>query len=364
MWGAVTRTYLDHAATSPLLPEVDAAMAPWRGRPGNPSSVHQEGRRAADALEAARADVARLLGRPDAGIVFCSGATEANHTAVRGLVAQGHQRIAAAGIEHPSVHEALRMAGAEVVALRVGADGVIRISEVGATALVCMAVNHETGVIQPVEQAFATGLPVHVDATAAAGRIPLALAEATSVALTAHKLGGPVGIGALSLRDGGAFPALVGGAQERGRRGGTTDVIGAIGFAAACALALRRVEELGAERARLDEHLRRGLRALGAEPVGAWERTAPGTTCATFPGLLGETVVQAMDLAGFAISSGAACASGSVGPSPVLAAMGHPEPRAGVRVSLGPSTTVGEVDAFLAALGAFLARARPDAYSS
>ncbi|MCA9492548.1 MAG: aminotransferase class V-fold PLP-dependent enzyme [Myxococcales bacterium] len=356
MWCAVTRTYLDHAATSPLLPEVDAAMAPWRGRPVNPSSVHQEGRRAADALEEARADVARLVGRPPAGIVFCSGATEANHSAIRGLASLGHRRIAAAGIEHPSVHAALQAARVEVVSLAVGADGIIEVTVGDATALVCQAVNHETGVIQPIAEALATGLPVHVDATAAAGRVELALADAATVALTAHKLGGPVGIGALSLCDGDGFPALIGGAQERGRRGGTPDVIGAVGFAAACRAAIQRAEVASEHRRRLDDHLRSGLTALGAAPVGAWARTAPGTTCFTLPGILGETVVQALDLAGYAVSSGAACASGSVGPSPVLTAMGHAEPRGAVRVSAGPGTTRDEIDGLLAALGAFLAR--------
>jgi cysteine desulfurase len=358
--------YLDHAATSPLRAEVRAAMEPWWGVPANPSSVHRAGRRAAAALEDARDEVAAFLGRPSPGVVFCSGATEALHLAVVGLVARHGRRVAAAGSEHPAVRGAIEAAGAVTVPLSVGADGAV---DPGAAALADVAVltaaNHETGVRQDLGAALAVGVPWVVDATHAAGRIPLGPAEAAAaVVISAHKLGGPVGVGVCSLPSGDPFPAFLrGGAQERGRRAGTVDVAGAVGLAAACRVAAAEREARARRVAGLDERLRAGLRAYGGEPVGDWSRTVPGTTSVVFvgatgEGILGETLVQALDLAGIAVSSGAACASGSVEPSPVLRAMGHPHPRSGLRFSLGPATTVDEIDAALAALGPALARLR------
>jgi cysteine desulfurase len=358
--------YLDHAATSPLRPEVRAAMEPWWGVPANPSSVHRAGRRSAAALEEARAEVAAFLGRPAAGVVFCSGATEALHFAIGGLVTTRGRRVAAAASEHPAVAGAIAAAGAERRELPTGPDGVVDPSGAAEADLgVILAANHETGVRQDLLRALAVPVPWVVDATHAAGRIPLDdTASASAVVLSAHKLGGPVGVGACALPSGDAFPPLLrGGAQERGRRAGTVDVAGAVGLAAACRLA-RAELAARAERSRaLDATLRAGLRALGGQPVGDWERTVPGTTNAWFPGpggegILGETLVQALDLEGIAVSSGAACASGSTLPSPVLAAMGHPAPRAGLRFSLGPSSTADEVERALAALGRALARVR------
>lgn len=350
--------HLDHAATSPLLPEVAEAMAPWLGVPANPSSVHASGRAAAAALDRARDEVAALFGRDPAGIVFVSGATEANHTGIRGLRALGALRFAAAAIEHPSVHGALAATGAGVHVLPTGADGVVRLSlPDDVDAIVLMAANHETGVLQPIREAAtrarARGARLHVDATQAAGRIDLEGLDADVVTASAHKLGGPVGTGVLSLRTGEPFPALMGGgSQERGRRAGTVNVAGAVGFGAACRLARTERAVRLARWTALTERLEAGLVPLGARILGG-PRIAT-TTCALFPRIRGDTLVQALDLAGIAVSSGAACASGSVAPSPVLVAMGESEAAGGLRVSFGPRSTGAEVEALLAALSRVL----------
>lgn len=342
--------YLDHNATSPLLPEVLDAMRPWLGVPANPASVHGFGQRAAVAVERAREQVAALVGGNPAGVVFTSGATEANHLGLRGLAPDA---LALSRLEHPCViaaAEVLRGQGTAIGWLPVGADGRVDLSQAptaGAVAL--MAANHETGVVQPVEALLGPGVAlervVHVDATQAAGRSALDLQRASTVALSSHKLGGPGGVGALVLPDGDPFPAqLTGGSQERGRRAGTVNVAGAVGFGAACALALReldaRRERWAALRGRLEEH----AVALGARVVGAGAERIPNTSCLVFPGVPGELLVQVLDLRGVAASHGAACASGSLDPSPVLLAMGEPEPEGAVRFSLGPRTTPAEVD--------------------
>lgn len=348
--------YLDHNATSPLLPEVREAMEPWLGVPANPSSAHRLGQRAAVAVEEAREQVAALLGRPAAGIVFTSGATEANHMALRGLPSG---RVALSGIEHPSVRGALAHRRDLVQELLpVGASGVIQLDGLGPVdALVVMAANHETGVIQDLEaaRASAPSAHLHVDATQAAGRIPLRLEVADTVVISSHKLGGPGGMGCLSLPDGEIYPPLLGGGtQERGRRAGTVPTAAVVGFGAACRLARATLEARRARWQRQSDRLREGLLGLGARLVGDRERLLPNTTCVVFPGIAGETLVQALDLAGICASSGAACASGSTEPSPVLTAMGDPEPAGGLRLSLGPRSEDTDVDALLAVLPAIL----------
>ena len=361
--------YLDHAATSPLLDEVREAMEPWFGVPANPSSVHAAGRAAAAAMDRAREEVALLLGRDPAGIVFVSGATEANHAAVRGLAALGVQRFAASPIEHPSVHAALRVAGVAVHALAVGASGRTAVDlPDDVDGLVLMAVNHETGVRQPIDLAAglvrSRGIRLHIDATQAlAGGPVVGLDAADTIALSAHKLGGPAGVGALSLRTGEPFPALFPGAQERGRRAGTANVAGVVGFGAACRIAAREGAARTARWAALAEAGHSAVVALGGRVVGDRAAASPAITTAVFPGppspaVRGDLLVQALDLAGIATSSGAACASGAIGPSPVLAAMGDPAPEGGLRVSLGPATTAGEIAALADALRGILPRIR------
>ncbi len=354
--------YLDHNATSPLLPEVLEAMTPWLGVPGNPASVHRSGQRAAAAVDRAREEVAGLLGRDPAGIVFTSGATEANQTWWAGIVELGVRTLATSAIEHPCVRgaaERARRLGAVVHELPVGPDGVVRVDalpEVEAVSL--MAANHETGVLQPVAQVLERpGLRVHVDATQAAGRVPLDLAGAHGVVLSGHKLGGPSGTGVLSLPDGGAYPPLlVGGAQERGRRAGTVNVAGVVGLGAACVVAQRDLAERTARWTALRSHLEAGLAGLGARVVGSGAPRVPQTTCVVLPVGPSELVVQGLDLQGIAVSAGAACASGSQEPSPVLLAMGEAHPNHGLRVSLGPNTGQADVDALLSALGELLPR--------
>lgn len=342
--------YLDHNATSPLLPEVLEEMRPWLGVPANPSSVHRAGQAAAAAVERAREDVAALVGGVPQGVVFTSGATEANQTFLRGVAG----RLVTSAVEHPSV-----LAARQADRLPVGADGVVSLDDLPADTAVLsvMAANHETGAIQPLKRALAAaravGALLHVDATQAAGRMPLSLGEVDGVVLSAHKLGGPVGVGALILRSGDAFPPLLtGGAQERGRRAGTVNVAGVVGFAAACRLARDELSERTARWWALTGALRARIRELGGRVVA--EDTVPNTTCAVFPGLRGESLVQALDLGGICVSSGAACASGSLDPSPVLLAMDDPEPGGALRISLGPRTSRAEVEALVATLPAVL----------
>jgi cysteine desulfurase len=353
--------YLDHAATSPLLPEALEAMRPWLGAPANPASAHRAGQRAAMAVERAREHVAALVHGDPAGVVFTSGATEANHTFLRGVVRRdpGGTRLVVSAIEHPCVHAAAKAANVLVDVWPVGPDGIVRPgplpSDTAAAAL--MAANHETGLIQPTSAALGfareAGAALLVDATQAAGRMPLDVA-ADAITLSSHKLGGPAGVGALVLRDGEPFPALFAGAQERGRRGGTVNVAGVVGFGEACRIARAQLADRMDRMGRLSSRLRSGLVALGAREVGDGARLC-STSCVVWPTLRGETVVQALDLRGFCVSSGAACASGSLEPSPVLTAMGDPEPAGAVRFSVGPGTTEAEIDALLAALPAVLA---------
>jgi cysteine desulfurase len=378
------RVYLDHSATSPLRPEVMEAMRPWLGAPANPASAHALGRAAAAAVERAREQVAALVGgRPD-GVVFTSGATEANHQAIAGAAALREGRVWVSAVEHPCVQAAAaRLAehGREVGLLPVGEDGVVRLERQPGGVVALLAVQHETGVVQPLEQlrawreAGADLSPleaprprllrpdggartpwVHVDATQAAGRIALSLGWADSVALSAHKIGGPAGIGALVLRDGEAFPALFPGVQERARRGGTVNVAGAVGFGAACVLAAC---EVGYGRG-LQASLEAGLTGLGARIIGADAPRVGSTTMAVFPGLRGDAIVAALDLRGVCVSAGAACASGSLRPSPTLLAMGDPEPAGGVRFSLGPQTTEAEILRAIEALRAALSGLRSE----
>ena len=350
--------YLDHNATTPMLPEVLEAMTPWFGVPANPASIHQHGQRAAVAVELAREQVASLVGGNPAGVVFTSGATEANHLFLRGAWALrgGRDQIVVSPIEHPCVHDAihrLEAQGALVHYMPVDARGVC--SPVGLderTAIVSlMAVNHETGVIQPLDEACrvaaACGAMLHVDATQAAGRIALSLGEVDGVVVSSHKLGGPGGVGALILRSGESFPALVGGgAQERGRRAGTVNTAGVVGFGRACAIARSQREARSKRWAMQMDRVRHALVGSGATLVGGPEAWVSNTACAVFPTLNGESLVQAFDMNGLSVSSGAACSSGSVEASPVLAAMGVANPRGAVRISIGWNTSDDDIAAF------------------
>ncbi|HLL21044.1 MAG TPA: aminotransferase class V-fold PLP-dependent enzyme, partial [Kofleriaceae bacterium] len=336
-----------------------------------------EGRRARDLVERARNQVAALLGRPREQVVFTSGGTEANALGVLGLAALveqggGPRVVVTTGIEHPSLAGAvatLARRGWEVRTVdarrRLGTDHcdpAAAVAVMGAGLVALGLANHEVGTLADITTlaaaARATGALVHVDAVQAAAKLALADVPATALAISAHKLGGPQGVGALAITVDEALPLVDGGHQERGRRPGTENFLGVIGFgAAAAAVVVDDLEPLAAVQA----HLEAGLRALPDVRIhGDADVRLPGTTNAGFSGALGESIVVALDLAGIAVSTGAACTSGSVQPSAVLLGLGYPvaQAREAVRFSLGRTTTLAEVDAVLAALPAILGRAR------
>lgn len=374
------RIYLDHNATAPLLDVARAAMIEAAALVGNPSSIHGEGRAARARLEAARRGIAALVGAGDAtDVVLTSGGTEADLLGVWGLgraaaAAGAPARALVVATEHPAVHgaaAALAAHGFAVDRIAVDRDGRVDLDDLGralgpgAAVVAVAAVNHETGVIADVAAvaaaARAAGARVHLDAVQAAGRLALAplAALVDTLALSAHKLGGPAGVGALWIRPGVELaPLVTGGHQERGRRPGTENLIGAAGFAAAAAAVdLAAVPALD----RLARHLEAGLRAVpGARVHGAGAPRVATTVNVGFAGALGEAVVMSLDLEGIAASTGAACTSGSVRPSPVLLAMGlAPAPaREAVRFSLGPATTAAEIERVLALVPAIVARVR------
>jgi cysteine desulfurase len=349
------RLYLDANATEPMRPEAIAAMAEAMALPGNPSSVHAEGRAARRVLEEAREAIAARFGARGRDVVFTSGGTEANALAIRGLAAG--RRVLVGATEHPAV---LAAAGSAAEMLPVLADGTLDLAALeaalkaaGPALVAVMAANNETGVLHPIEAIAELcrqhGALLHLDAVQMPGRLPFALGPADSMALSAHKLGGPKGVGALLLRPGlDPAPLLTGGGQESGRRGGTEALPAIAGFAAA--LACPHPEGLAALRDAIDE----GVKALAPEVIiaGSAAPRLPNTTSLILPGVAAETQVIALDLAGVAVSAGAACSSGKVRQSHVLAAMGFgADAGCAIRVSLPWNAGVETVAQFLAAWG-------------
>lgn len=343
-------TYLDHNATSIVHPAVREAMEPWWGCPANPSSVHGPGRRAAAAVERAAEHVAALVGKEPREVVFTSGATEANRHWLHALsILHPACALHVGATEHPSL---LQLPGVQRV--EVDADGRHRFDGC-LPAWSIMAANHETGVQSDLEALSRLGGVGHIDATAAAGRMELALDWVDAVTLSAHKIGGPMGVGALVARER-ELPALFQGSQQRARRGGTVPTPLVVGFGEAARLAcLERDARLERWRG-LQERLEAFLLSQGARIVG--RQRLPTVVNAVFEGLPAETLVQALDLQGIAVSAGSACASGSVGPSPVLQAMADPEPAGGVRFSFGWSTTQDDIEAVERVLPSVLDGAR------
>jgi cysteine desulfurase len=358
----IPRTYLDYNATSLLRADARAAMLAAMDAVGNPSSVHAEGRRARAIVETAREQVAALVGAKPLEVVFTSGATEANAWVIN---AGGWDTIFACDVEHESVRTPLKESGARIVDVPVDANGVARVEAIangilcgppiGHALVMLQVANNETGVVQPVVDVahFARehGLIMHTDAVQAAGRLSLDMAAlgVDTMSLSAHKLGGPKGVGALIIRDGTKLGTLIsGGGQERRRRGGTENVVGIAGFGAAAEAAVRELGQI--ERVRsLRDRLEREALATGATIVGADVARLANTTCLAFAGLSAETLVIKFDLRGIAISAGSACSSGKVGTSHVLAAQ-RLDPslaRAAIRISLGWNTSDADVDAFL-----------------
>ncbi|MCR8723703.1 cysteine desulfurase family protein [Frigidibacter sp. ROC022] len=332
------RVYLDWNATAPLRPEAKAAMVAAMDLVGNPSSVHAEGRAARALVEKARDRLARAFGAEGADIVFVSGATEA-----AALLCAG-RGLAGAAVEHEAVSAWVDDG------LPVDAQGQVTVADPGATAL--QLANSETGVLQSLPEGLAV-----CDATQGFGKLPLAFnwLGAGAVMLSAHKFGGPKGVGAVILRRGTDLAAqLKGGGQEMGRRAGTENILGIVGMAAAAEAAARdlaagEMERVAARRDALEARLVDRLPGLICAGKGA--ARLPNTTCLVLPGWKGETQVMQMDLAGFAVSAGSACSSGKVRPSRVLAAMGFdPDAAASaIRVSIGATTRDEDLQRFATA---------------
>lgn len=358
------RIYLDFNATAPLCDEAKAAMISALDVQGNPSSVHSEGRKARGVIEAARTSVARLVNAKPSEIVFTSGATEANAW----VMAQPWDTIFVAGIEHDSVLAPARASRAEVVVVATDSDGRVRVEDIAARVLTGADVgralislqlaNNETGVIQDIAAVtvFARdhGLFVHTDAVQAPGRIAVDFAglDTDLMSLSAHKFGGPKGIGALIIRDHlDLEPLIRGGGQERRRRAGTENLAAIAGFGAAADAALADLAD-AARIAKLRDDMESAICAASPNAViiGGASQRLPNTLSVALPGMLAETLVIRFDLAGIAISAGSACSSGKVGASHVLDAMGIARDVAtsAIRVSLGPETTDADVQRFIA----------------
>lgn len=360
------RIYLDHNATTPLDPRVLEAMLPvLREGFGNPSSLHWYGQQARALLDEARAHVASLIGATPSEIVFTAGGTEADNIALRGAAAAARgprRKVVYSAIEHHAVlntARALAGEGRPVEVARVGADGLVDIEDLRArvddtTAVVAvMRANNETGVIQPIEEvariAHAAGAILHCDAVQAAGKIAVDVRalDVDTLALSAHKFYGPKGVGVLYVKRGTKLePWVRGGSQERNRRAGTENVAGIVGLGRAAALA---ADDLLVEAPRLQElrdTLEERLLAIpGARRNGEGPRV-PNTANVSFDGIEAESLLMALDLAGIAVSTGAACAAGAVEPSHVLRGMGLPAERVqgSIRLSLGRSTSAEAID--------------------
>lgn len=358
---------MDYNATAPHRAEVRAAINDALALAGNPSSVHAEGRAARAAVEAARCDVAALVGAEPAQVVFTGSGSEANNLALSGL---RPARVMVSAVEHASVlRPAAERTGAFVL-LAVDGDGVVDLAGLeralnesaaaGPTLVSVMLANNETGVIQPVADvvrlAKGAGARVHIDAVQGAGRMAIDFAKlgCDLMSLSAHKLGGPKGVGALVVREGLSLaPLVAGGGQERSLRAGTENVAGIAGFAAAARAAREEVAagtELARQRA-LRDRIEAAVLASRNDAIilAAGAERLINTSCIALPGARSDVQVMAFDLAGIALSAGSACSSGKVEPSHVLEAMGLAPEIAGsvVRVSVGYGTTDADTDAFI-----------------
>jgi cysteine desulfurase len=382
--------YLDHAATTPMLPEAIAAMTEELARLGNPSSLHNAGRRARRVVEESREQIAEVFGARASEVIFTSGGTEADNLAVKGLfwarrsADPRRRRILTTPVEHHAVLDSVRWLagteGAQADWLGVDAVGAVRPqvlraaleSDKDSAAVVSvMWANNEVGTVQPVPALAAVahefGVPFHTDAVQAAAQLPVNFASsgADAMTVTGHKLGGPVGAGALILGRGmSPVPVLHGGGQERDIRSGTLDAPGIRAFAVAAMIsACRRTEEAQRLTALRDDLVRQVLAAvpdavLNGPPPG--QDRLPGNAHFSFPGCEGDALLLLLDARGIACSTGSACTAGVAEPSHVLLAMGADDARArsSLRFSLGHTSTQADVDALGAAIGEAVARAR------
>ncbi|GAA2672332.1 cysteine desulfurase family protein [Actinoplanes palleronii] len=380
--------YLDHAATTPMLPAaLDAYVAAARGI-GNPSSLHAAGRGARRLVEESRERIAAVIGARPSEVIFTGGGTEADNLAAKGIfwarrdADAGRVRVVASAVEHHAVLDAVDWLGthegAEVTLLPV--DGAGRVDPDGFAELVrrhgeqiavvsVQWANNEVGTVQPVAELAAiaarAGIPFHTDAVQAVGQVPVDFAESgvSALTLTGHKLGGPVGVGALVLgRDVSCTPLLHGGGQERDVRSGTLDTPGVVAFAAAVETTVRaRLEYADRVAALRDELVRRVLAAIpDAIGNGDPEHRLPGNAHFSFPGCEGDALLLLLDAQGIYCSTGSACSAGVAQPSHVLLAMGADDARArsSLRFSLGHDSTGADLDALLAALPGAVERAR------
>ncbi len=355
--------YLDHHATTPVLPEVVEAMRPfWSEHFGNPSSPHSYGRKARQALEDAREQIAQMLGAQPDEVIFTSGATEANNLALFGLSGDSPGHILAAPIEHPCVIEPLKQLasrGFDVEWLPVQQDGCVAVADIAQRVrpdtrlITLMQVNHETGAVQPVRDAAACApeIAFHTDAAQAIGKVPMIGFHELGVAslsASGHKFGGPKGIGVLLLRRGGTLrPLLFGGHQQKGTRPGTEPVPLAVGFARALEISLSRQQQALAHVSRLHRRFVDRLRAETSPiSVNGPANGSPYVVNISFPGCRADLLLMKLDLMGVACSTGSACSSGSLLPSPVLRAMGVSKEllRSAMRFSFSSEMTLAEID--------------------
>jgi cysteine desulfurase len=382
--------YLDHAATTPMLPEALAAMTDELAQLGNPSSLHNAGRRARRVVEESRELIAEAYGARPSEVVFTSGGTEADNLAVKGLYwarraeDPARRRVLATATEHHAVLDSVRWLAeheqAEATWLPVGPTGEVRPASLAeaieldpaAVAMISvMWANNEVGTVQPIadlaELAAEHQIPFHSDAVQAAGQLPvsLALSGATALTITAHKLGGPVGVGALLLARGSEpVPVLHGGGQERDVRSGTLDVPAIRAFAAAVQVATERradeVKRFGALRDDLIAQVTTAVPDAVLNGAAPGPGRLPGNAHFSFPGCEGDALLMLLDARGIACSTGSACTAGVAQPSHVLLAMGADEARArgSLRFSLGHSSSQQDVDALGAVIGEVVERAR------
>lgn len=382
---AAERIYLDWNATAPLLAAARDAMLDALTMPGNPSSVHAEGRAARAVVERARREVAHLVGAEPAHVTFTASATEAANQVLSPVYRMGKSRVAigklyVSAIEHPAVRAGGRFASDKVTELPVTRAGVLDLDALsaqlsahdpadGLPLVAVMLVNNETGIIQPIREIAAIvkkcgGLLV-VDAVQAAGRIDVSIAElgADFLILSAHKLGGPKGVGALVSRGETLMPEPLvrGGGQEKGHRAGTENLAAIAGFGAAAREMASDLTERYARLTALRDRAEEAMLSAAPDTViyGRGEARVGNTSFFHLPGLKAETGQIAFDLEGVALSAGAACSSGKVGASHVLTAMGEDAAAGALRLSIGPATTDGDIDRFVAAFTKIAARRKP-----
>jgi cysteine desulfurase len=372
--GTPTRAYLDHASSSPLRPAALDAMLPFlREHHADPGRLHHEGRITRVALEDAREQVAMFFGARPREVVFTSSGTEAVNAAVAGAIAKadGRGHVVTTAVEHSCVHDAIARAGVESTAVEVDAcgryeaDAIAKTIRADTVLVSVQLANHEVGTLQPAAEvcrhARERGVLVHVDACAAAGHVGVSFAalQADLCSVTAHKFGGPKGAGALLVRRGLRIPPLlVGGAQERERRGGIEDVPAWVGFGAACA-ATDIEREVAHERALLEAAATvvHDVPQVVRYGDSAREGSLPHVLCLGVSGVEAEPILLALDQHGVAVHSGSSCSSESLEPSPVLAAMGVDAERS-LRVSVGWSTTADDVARFVEVFPGIVERMR------